>query len=53
MSDYDHEHRAIITAVMQTAVDAIIIDQCGTIESVNPATERLFGFTSAEMLGQT
>lgn len=49
----DHEQQAILAAVLQTAVDAIIIiDQRGTIESVNPATERMFGFSSQEMLGQ-
>ncbi len=48
-----HEHQAILAAVLQTAVDAIIIiDERGTIESVNPATEQMFGFTSDAMVGQ-
>lgn len=40
-------------AVVHAAVDAIItIDERGNIDSVNPATERLFGFTAAEMVGR-
>lgn len=39
-------------AVLETAVDAIItIDSHGTICTVNPATETLFGYTAAEMIG--
>ncbi len=49
----EHEQQAIFASVLQTAVDAIvIIDESGTIESVNPATERMFGFTSHEMRGR-
>lgn len=40
-------------AVLITATDAIItINQSGIIESVNPATEHLFGYTAVEMIGQ-
>ncbi len=40
-------------AVLNTAFDAIIlIDQRGVIVSVNPATERLFGYDQKELLGQ-
>ena len=40
-------------AVMETAVNAIItIDEQRFIESVNPATERLFGYDKSEMIGQ-
>jgi two-component system sensor kinase FixL len=39
-------------AILATAVDAIItIDERGIIQSVNPATERLFGYAAAELLG--
>ncbi len=50
---FNHEQQAILAAVLQTAVDAIIIiDERGIIESVNPATEQMFGFTSDDMIGQ-
>jgi two-component system, chemotaxis family, CheB/CheR fusion protein len=42
-----------LQAVLDTAVDAIItIDQHGIIQSVNAATERIFGYTAAEMVGR-
>jgi diguanylate cyclase (GGDEF)-like protein/PAS domain S-box-containing protein len=41
------------TAIVTTAHDAIItIDDAGTIRSINPATERVFGFTEAELVGE-
>jgi PAS domain S-box-containing protein len=44
---------ARLSAIVATAADAIItIDQERIIESVNPAAERLFGHTAAEMVGQ-
>jgi two-component system sensor kinase FixL len=40
-------------AVLAAAVDAIItIDQRGIIDSMNPASEKLFGYTAAEMIGK-
>jgi two-component system sensor kinase FixL len=40
-------------SIVDSAVDGIIvIDSRGRIESFNPAAERLFGYTEAEVLGQ-
>ena len=42
-----------MAAVLDTAVDGIItIDERGQILAVNPSVERLFGWGSAELLGQ-
>jgi len=39
--------------IAETASDAIIvIDEAGTIELANPATEKIFGYSSAELLHQ-
>ena len=40
-------------AILDTAVDAIItVSRTGRIQSLNPAAERLFGFTLNELLGR-
>lgn len=47
------ESEALANAVLDTAADAIVtIDAGGLIHSVNQATERLFGYTCEELLGQ-
>jgi PAS domain S-box-containing protein len=44
---------AKLRGILESAVPAIIsIDSQGVIESVNPATERLFGYCAAELVGQ-
>ena len=45
--------RARLRAILDSAVDAIVsIDGRGLIQTINPATERIFGYTSAELIGQ-
>ena len=47
------ETAEFLRAVVETAVDAIItIDEQGIVRTVNPATERMFGYTREEMLGK-
>jgi PAS domain S-box-containing protein len=42
-----------IRGIVETAVDAIVtIDEKGIVQSVNPAVERLFGYSSDEVVGQ-
>jgi PAS domain S-box-containing protein len=47
------ERESRLTAILETAADAIItIDKRGAIESVNRATERMFGYCANELIGQ-
>jgi PAS domain S-box-containing protein len=44
---------AKLRGILESAVTAIItIDAGGLIESINPATERLFGYNAAELIGR-
>ncbi|NQV87662.1 MAG: PAS domain S-box protein [Woeseiaceae bacterium] len=47
------ENDARLQAIVDNVLDAIVtIDEKGTIEFANPATERLFGYSQKEMLGK-
>lgn len=45
-------HREKLEAILVNAVDAIItISEVGIVESVNPAMQKLFGYTAQEVIG--
>ncbi|MBA4149153.1 MAG: PAS domain S-box protein [Verrucomicrobia bacterium] len=47
----DNEER--MRAILQTAVEGIItIDERATVELINPAAEKLFGYSASEVIGQ-
>jgi PAS domain S-box-containing protein len=46
-------NKSMLEAILESAAGAIIaIDTGGIIQSVNPATEKLFGYAPTELLGQ-
>ena len=52
-SSATRESEALYEAVIRTSLDAIVtIDEAGLIEAVNPATERMFGYAEAELVGR-
>ncbi len=48
----EREMRRLSTAIGQSSDAVVITDTSGAIEYVNPAFERVTGYTSAEVLGQ-
>ena len=46
---------ALIRTILNTVADGIITLHAvaGVVETVNPATERMFGYTAAELIGQS
>jgi PAS domain S-box-containing protein len=59
VSEYRHfqsallESRERIQAVQNAALDGIVlIDSAGIIESINPAVQKMFGYTPEELLGR-
>ena len=46
------ENARRLRAILRTATDAIVtIEESGVIESINPATERMFGYARDELVG--
>ena len=53
LAEVAEEREARMRAVLDSVADAIItFDENGRIETVNPTTERMFGKTAAELIGQ-
>ncbi len=53
-NDLLRNSEARMRAIMDSALDAIvIIDEHGMVEMFNPAAEKMFGFSSKEMIGRS
>ncbi|MGY4386115.1 two-component system sensor kinase FixL [Pedobacter sp. UYP24] len=47
------ESAKLLKAIIESAIDGIItIDDCGLIESLNPAAQKLFGYSIEEVIGK-
>lgn len=47
------EKATLLKAIIESAIDGIItIDNCGLVESLNPAALKLFGYDEAEVVGK-
>jgi len=49
----EEQEKLLSTAVVQAAESVIITDASGIIQYVNPAQEKISGYSSAELIGQT
>ena len=48
-----HDAAARLRGIFETAVDGIItIDHRGIVETINPAAERIFGYSASEVIGR-
>ena len=53
LEDRLREERSLASALFDLAVDGVVVaDEKGTIESFNPAAERIFGYEADEILGR-
>jgi two-component system, sensor histidine kinase and response regulator len=53
MEEIVHESEACLRSIVETAVDAILtVNKEGIIQTANRATEQMFGYASAELIGK-